>query len=137
MDLGPELMLVHDVVVVTPSYRLGALGFASLDTDGVPGNAGLKDVLQALRWVHANVAAFGGDPARVTVAGHGAGAALAHYLTLVPAATGLASAAILQSGSALAQWAFTQDHVSLATELAARIDPGESLRRTYTAAISS
>lgn len=123
MDLGPELLLQHGVVVVTPSYRLGPLGFASLDTTGVPGNAALKDVLAALRWVRRHAPLFGADPTRVTVAGHGAGAALAHYLTLVPAAKGLARAAILQSGSALNQWAFTQDHVRYATELAARIDP--------------
>ncbi|KAE8736708.1 Carboxyl/Cholinesterase 62 [Frankliniella occidentalis] len=123
LDLGPELLLQHDIVVVTPSFRLGALGFASLDSEGVPGNAALKDALAALRWLHGNARAFGADKDRITVGGHGSGAALAHYLTLAPAAAGLARAAILQSGSALAQWAYTQDHVRYATELAARIDP--------------
>ncbi|KAK3907595.1 Esterase FE4 [Frankliniella fusca] len=123
VDLGPELLLQHDVVVVTPSFRLGALGFASLDTAGVPGNAALKDALAALRWLHRNARALGADKDRITVGGHGSGAALAHYLTLAPAAAGLARAAILQSGSALQHWAYTEDHVRYATELAARIDP--------------
>lgn len=137
LDLGPELLLQHDVVVVTPGYRLGALGFAALDTDGIPGNAGLKDVLSALRWVKRNVAAFGGDPEAITVGGHGSGAALAHYLTVVPAARGLARAAVLQSGSALAQWAYSQDHVSYATELAARIDPDSAATSNDTDAVEA
>ncbi|RPF34223.1 carboxylesterase family protein [Streptomyces sp. TLI_185] len=59
------------IVTVTPGYRLGVDGFAPLD--GVPPNLGLRDLLLALDWVRENIAAFGGDPDRVTVAGQSAG----------------------------------------------------------------
>jgi para-nitrobenzyl esterase len=58
-------------VCVTVNYRLAADGFLFLD-DGIA-NLGLLDQLAALRWVQANIAMFGGDPARVTVAGESAG----------------------------------------------------------------
>jgi carboxylesterase type B len=60
------------VVCVTVNYRLAAEGFLFLDDDTA--NLGLLDQLAALRWVRDNIAAFGGDPARVTVAGESAGA---------------------------------------------------------------
>ena len=60
----------------------------SLDDEVVPGNAGLKDQLAALQWVQRNIAVFGGDPHKVTIGGHSAGSASAHWLTLLPAAKG-------------------------------------------------
>ena len=50
------------------------LGFFSLDDDEFPGNLGLFDQLKALQWIHKNIEVFGGDPSRVTLAGHSAGA---------------------------------------------------------------
>jgi len=89
------------VVLVTLNYRLGADGFLCLDDseDAVP-NLGLLDQVAALRWVRENIAAFGGDPDRVTVFGQSAGAMSIGALLAMPAATGLFHRAILQSGAA-------------------------------------
>jgi para-nitrobenzyl esterase len=84
------------VVCVTINYRLAAEGFLSLD--GVA-NLGLLDQLAALRWVQDNIAAFGGDPARVTVAGESAGAMSVTTLLSMPLAEGLFAQAIAQSGA--------------------------------------
>lgn len=87
------------VVVVTVGYRLGALGY--LHVPGAPGSGcfGLLDQEAALRWVRDNVAAFGGDPGRVTVFGESAGAMSIGALLASPGAGGLFHRAILQSGS--------------------------------------
>ena len=87
-----------DVVCVSINYRLAAEGFLFLD-DGIA-NLGLLDQLAALRWVQENIAAFGGDPARVTVAGESAGAMSVTTLLSMPLAAGLFSQAIAQSGAA-------------------------------------
>ena len=94
-----------DVVVVTLNYRLGSLGFLHLAEPGgeayaASGNCGLLDQVAALRWVQNNVAAFGGDPDRVTVFGESAGAMSIATLVALPTAQGLFQQAILQSGAA-------------------------------------
>jgi len=86
------------VVTVTINYRLAAEGFLFLD-DGTA-NLGLQDQLAALRWVQDNIAAFGGDPARVTVAGESAGAMSVTTLLSMPQSAGLFAQAITQSGAA-------------------------------------
>jgi para-nitrobenzyl esterase len=85
------------VVCVSINYRLGAEGFLFLD-DGVA-SLGLLDQLAALRWVQDNISAFGGDPARVTVAGESAGAMSVTTLLSMPLAEGLFAQAIAQSGA--------------------------------------
>ncbi|MER5360369.1 carboxylesterase family protein [Streptomyces sp. NPDC002785] len=93
---GGALATEGDVVVVAVNYRLGALGYLCLD--GVAeGNLGLYDQLEALRWVNANIAAYGGDPADVTVFGQSAGALSIRLLMELPEAQGLFHRAILQS----------------------------------------
>ncbi|MFE5409033.1 carboxylesterase family protein [Microbacterium sp. NPDC056569] len=72
------------VVTVTISYRLGFDGFGHIE--GAPSNRGVRDWLAALEWVQANIAAFGGDPARVTIAGQSAGGGAALRLLAMPAA---------------------------------------------------
>ena len=95
------------LVVVTINYRLGVFGYlahpeltaeSKLKTSG---NYGMLDQLEALRWVKRNIAAFGGDPSRVTIAGQSAGASSVHNLIASPLAKGLFQRAIAQSGSSI------------------------------------
>jgi para-nitrobenzyl esterase len=90
------------VVCVTINYRLGAEGFLYTDGDASTGtaNLGLQDQIAALRWVQHNIAAFGGDPARVTVAGESAGAMSVTTLLAMPSSRDLFAQAITQSGAA-------------------------------------
>ena len=85
----------QDVVVVTFNHRVGVEGYAQLP--GVPANRGLLDQVAALRWVRENIAAFGGDPDRVTVFGESAGAGAIASLLVMPAAAGLFRRAVAQS----------------------------------------
>ncbi|KAK0141761.1 Pyrethroid hydrolase Ces2e [Merluccius polli] len=80
MSDGSSLAAYQDVVVVVIQYRLGPLGFLSTGDEHIPGNAGLLDQVQALRWVQQNVRSFGGDPDRVTVFGESAGGVSASLL---------------------------------------------------------
>ncbi|MDB5971063.1 MAG: carboxylesterase/lipase family protein [Hydrocarboniphaga sp.] len=96
-----QKLAARGVVLVTLNYRLGYLGFFShpaLDAEGKAGNFGLMDQIAALKWVRDNIAAFGGDPARVTVFGESAGGADVLYLMSSPAGSKLFSAAIVESG---------------------------------------
>jgi para-nitrobenzyl esterase len=102
---GARLARRGDAVVVTLNYRLGALGFLHLpaaerDVEDAQANFGLLDQLAALAWVRENIAAFGGDPANVTLFGESAGAMSVGTLLGTPRARGLFSRAILQSGAA-------------------------------------
>jgi para-nitrobenzyl esterase len=103
---GARLVERGDIVVVTINYRLGALGFsywseAERARLGVTCNAGILDQLAALRWVQDNIAAFGGDPSAVTIAGESAGAYSVAMLLGMPAAHGMYHQAIAQSGARL------------------------------------
>nr|WP_050899584.1 carboxylesterase family protein [Mycolicibacterium rhodesiae] len=96
-----------DMVVVTINYRLGALGFLAhpaLGPAGDVGNYGLADQQAALRWVHDNIAAFGGDPDKVTIAGESAGGMAVCDHLVAPGSAGLFNAAIVQSGPCQAQY---------------------------------
>ena len=88
------------IVVVTLNYRLGALGFLSAPALGArSGNYGLLDIIAALQWVQRNIHSFGGDPARVTIAGQSAGASAVLALLASPPAKGLFARAIAESGA--------------------------------------
>jgi len=88
------------VVFVSINYRLSADGFLYVSEDDGIANLGLLDQLAALHWVQRNIAMFGGDPARVTVAGESAGAMSITTLLSMPLAEGLFAQAITQSGAA-------------------------------------
>jgi para-nitrobenzyl esterase len=104
---GGNLALQQEVVVVTINYRLGLLGFFShpalreaaqseLDRSS---NFGILDIVQSLKWVRENIAAFGGDPSNVTLFGESAGAMNTVTLLYSPLGKGLFHKAIVQSGS--------------------------------------
>jgi para-nitrobenzyl esterase len=101
---GAALARRGDVVVVTIQYRLGALGWLAipelLEAGETGANFGLLDQVAALRWVREHAERLGGDPRRITVFGESAGAMSIGALLGAPAARGLFSRAILQSGAA-------------------------------------
>jgi para-nitrobenzyl esterase len=96
---GRLLATEQRVIVVSPNYRLGALGWLS-GLDGVTPNCGLLDQLLALEWVRDHITAFGGDPGNVTVFGESAGAGSVIHLLASPRAEGLVHKAIAQSPGA-------------------------------------
>jgi para-nitrobenzyl esterase len=103
---GRNLVHKQDVVLVTVTHRLNVLGFLYLgDLFGAryadSGNVGMLDCAAALRWVHENIAGFGGDPANVTIAGQSGGGAKVAALMAMPAASGLFHRAIGESGALL------------------------------------
>lgn len=101
---GARFAARGDIVVVSINYRLGAFGFTDLSAFGSEfadsGAIGLLDQITALRWVQDNIDRFGGDPAKVTIAGESAGAFSVCTLLASPLASGLFRAAIAQSGGA-------------------------------------
>jgi len=105
---GATLAASRDVIVVTVQYRLGAFGWfahralrgAGTTADDRSGNYGTLDQIRALEWVRDNIAAFGGDPERVTIFGESAGGANVLALLRSPRAAGLFQRAIAQSGTA-------------------------------------
>ena len=113
LEYVPNRFMEHDIVLVVIQYRLGPLGeiiksykqyinlnaivfiikqmsgFLSFDTDEVPGNAGIFDQIEALRWVNKHIQYFGGDPSQITIAGESAGSASISLLLLAPQAEGI------------------------------------------------
>ncbi|CAG9789483.1 unnamed protein product [Diatraea saccharalis] len=106
------------VVAINFNYRVGALGFACLGTEEIPGNAGLKDQLAALKWIKNNIAKFGGDPKRITLAGYSVGATMAELHAISKHTDGLFDKLILDSGSALAPFAINRHPITTAKNIA-------------------
>ena len=79
---GPDFIVEKQTILVTVNYRLGVLGFLSLDSPEYSGNMGLKDQQLALKWINKNIERFGGDSKHITVFGHRAGnlSELSEYL---------------------------------------------------------
>ncbi|XP_054750205.2 cholinesterase 1-like [Lytechinus pictus] len=105
--LPVPLTVMNDVIVVTINYRLNIFGFITLGEEDVSdANVGLLDQHQALIWIQENIAAFGGDPTRVTIFGESAGGMSAGFHVLSPMSKGLFSRAIFQSGTVTSQWSY-------------------------------
>jgi len=108
---GTSLAKTQDVVMVSVNHRLGVFGYLHLaeiacDKYAASGNAGMLDLVAALKWVRDNIAMFGGDPNNVTIFGESGGGRKVCILLAMPAAKGLFHRAIVQSGACVR--AFTQ-----------------------------
>lgn len=103
---SPDYFMTKDVVLVTIAYRLGPFGFLSLEDPAVnvPGNAGIKDQIMALKWIKENIDKFGGDSNNITLFGESAGGASTHLCMLNEKSKGLLHKAIVMSGSVLCPW---------------------------------
>jgi para-nitrobenzyl esterase len=114
----------RNLVVVSPNYRLGVLGFKpdpAFD-QASNGNLGLMDQREALRWVQRNIAAFGGDPTNVTIAGESAGAgSICAHLAAPELSGGLFHKAVLISAGCLAPLPTVQTYSTLGSDIAAAV----------------
>lgn len=104
-NFSGEALNAHGVILVTINYRLGALGYLALpellERDGTTGNYGLLDQIAALKWVHENITAFGGDPDNITVFGFSAGGMSTRMLMCSPLSRGMISKIIVESGGGI------------------------------------
>ncbi|MGY3548924.1 para-nitrobenzyl esterase [Bradyrhizobium sp. USDA 4472] len=118
------------LIVVTVNYRLGAFGWLTHPalSDGGSGNFGLMDQIAALRWVHDNIAAFGGDANNVTLFGNGAGATSIALLMLCTQSRDLFQKAILQSVPGRALLPSSQQAEAVGRQLVAALGPAADLR---------
>jgi len=132
-DIDMSRLARRGVVVVAMNYRLGVFGFLAHPAlsaqcpHGSSGNYGLMDQIAALHWIQANIAVFGGDPRRVTIAGASSGATSVNLLVVSALARGLFHGAIAQSGAAMPATGLT-DGSPLSRELEER--KGERFARS-------
>ncbi|GFT04602.1 acetylcholinesterase-1 [Nephila pilipes] len=98
---GRVLAGLGDVIIVSPNFRVGLLGFLTSATEDLPGNFGIWDLLMALKWVRMNIESFGGDPDRITLHGESSGSIIVSMFCVSPLTKGLFSKAIMESGSAI------------------------------------
>jgi para-nitrobenzyl esterase len=119
-----------DVVVVTVNHRLNLFGYIQLDDSEErfldAGNAGVLDLVAALKWVRDNIAEFGGDPGNVTIFGQSGGGAKVSALLAMPAARGLFHKAIAQSCSGSLRLAGQEEAARMTHELAAQLEIGRA-----------
>jgi juvenile-hormone esterase len=104
---GPDyFMETKDVVMVFLSYRVHVFGFLSTGDDDMPGNFGLKDQALGIKWTVRNIAAFGGNPNRITLIAQSAGAVSANFHMMSPQTKNLFHRVILMSGTVLTPYAY-------------------------------
>ena len=108
-ELGNSIMWFGDIlalqVVVVVRYRLGPFGFLTTGDSAAPGNFGMLDQVEALKWVKANIENLGGNPGKVTIFGESAGASSVSLHLLSPLYKDLFQKAIVESGVDLSSWA--------------------------------
>jgi carboxylesterase type B len=109
---------MENSIIVTINYRLHVLGFLSLPSMGISGNAGLKDQQMAIEWVYDNISHFNGDPKKICLFGESAGGASVHLQILNPKSRRFITSAICQSGCALGDWVVQKNAVSVTKKLA-------------------
>ncbi|XP_073835536.1 juvenile hormone esterase-like [Musca autumnalis] len=97
--MDPTYLMQKDIVLITFNYRLGSLGFLNLGSPQVPGNAGFKDQVYALRWIQRNIKHFGGNSEDITLMGYSAGGLSVSLHLVSPMSRGLFQKAIVMSGS--------------------------------------
>ncbi|VEN63073.1 unnamed protein product [Callosobruchus maculatus] len=125
---GPNYYLDQDIVLVTINYRLATLGFLSTGTKEAPGNNGMKDQVEALRWIKHNIASFGGDPDSVTIQGYSAGGFSVILHMISPMAQGLFHKAVAMSGSPLGPYPTERNQLYLAKKQAGIVGcPNETI----------
>lgn len=100
---------------------MGPLGFLSLNIEEASGNAALKDILLALKWIQGNIEQFGGDPNKITIGGQSSGSTLVHFLLLTEKSTGLFQQAILLSGNAVSHKSVSRHAIDNAFTLAKKL----------------
>ncbi|XP_023933929.2 esterase FE4 [Bicyclus anynana] len=130
-------LVQQDLVVVSINYRLSIFGFLCLGVTDAPGNAGLKDIIQGLKWIKDNIAGFGGDPNNVVLFGHGSGAALVDLITLSPLSQNLTHKAVVVSGSGLAPWAVSYNPVGSAQLVGDRLGYTDNSREELAKKLAS
>jgi len=118
-----DILALHGVVVVVIQYRLGPFGFLTTGDSAAPGNFGMLDQVEALKWVRDNIENFGGNPKKVTIFGESAGATSVCLHLLSPLSKDLFHQAIAESGVDLSSFAIqpTSFGVSFAEELAQKL----------------
>jgi len=136
-DLGGKLAEFGDVIVITFDYRLGAFGFLATpalreeDPDKSAGSYGSLDQIAALKWVHDNIANFGGDPSNITIFGQSAGGWSVCTLLASPLAKGLFSRAIIESGGCESTETLDQGYATgaiVAKKVGCKVDDLKCLR---------
>ncbi|PSN44657.1 hypothetical protein C0J52_15734 [Blattella germanica] len=119
---GPQYLMDKDIVLVVPNYRLSAFGFLSTGDGVLPGNYGMKDQVATLRWVKQNIAAFGGNPNSVTIAGCSAGGISVWLHMMSPMSRGLFHKGISLSGGLNTFWEVKSDPLAQAKKQAALLN---------------
>ncbi|XP_060524379.1 cocaine esterase-like [Cylas formicarius] len=118
----PSPLVAEGVIVAIFQYRMGPYGFLSTKDLVIPGNAGMKDQVLALRWIKDNIAAFGGDPEQITLFGESAGGSACGLHVVSKKSAGLFRAAMCQSASALTPFSIHRHPKEYAYQLVNLID---------------
>ncbi len=124
LSFPSDYLALHGLVLVVIQYRLGPFGFLTTGDSAAPGNFGMLDQVQALKWVKENIDHFGGDPSKVTIFGESAGATSVALHLLSPLSEGLFHQAIAESGVDFTPFAIQPVSYGLrfAKELAEKLD---------------
>ncbi|KAL9966485.1 hypothetical protein ACROYT_G024567 [Oculina patagonica] len=124
VTFNSDILALHGVVVVVIQYRLGSFGFLTTGDSAAPGNLGMLDQVEALKWIKENIEHFGGDPNKVTIFGESAGGSSVGLHLLSPLSERLFHQAIAESGIDLSPFAIqpVSSGLRFAKELAQKLN---------------